>query len=87
MKRKILDGIYSAKQQDVLRYHYNHAYYMLINHGAVRTGKRLSFFILRIVAWRHLNPQKFTTDTSYKLSLPWLTPPIKTEAEGAKPLE
>ena len=41
MKRKTLDGIYSAKQQDVLRYHYNHAYYMLINHGAVRTGKTI----------------------------------------------
>lgn len=41
MNQKILDGIYSRKQQDVLRYHYTNSYYMLINHGAVRTGKTI----------------------------------------------
>lgn len=39
MDKAAVDRLYSEKQQEVLRFHYTHNYYMLINHGAVRTGK------------------------------------------------
>ncbi len=41
MNQQALDKLYSRKQQEVLRFHYTHDYYMLINHGAVRTGKTI----------------------------------------------
>lgn len=34
-----LNDLYTTKQQDVLQYAFNHDYFMLINHGAKRTGK------------------------------------------------
>ncbi|MCD2492742.1 PBSX family phage terminase large subunit [Lacrimispora sp. NSJ-141] len=34
-----LDDLYSPKQQEVLRFAMNHDYFMLINHGAKRSGK------------------------------------------------
>lgn len=34
-----LTDLYTPKQQEVLRYAFNHDYFMLINHGAKRTGK------------------------------------------------
>lgn len=34
-----LDRLYSPKQQEVLRYYANHDFFMLINHGAKRSGK------------------------------------------------
>ena len=39
MNNAALDRLYSPKQQRVLRRYYSHRPYMLINHGAVRTGK------------------------------------------------
>lgn len=35
----ILEELYHKKQQDVLRYAWNNDYFMLINHGAKRSGK------------------------------------------------
>lgn len=34
-----LDALYTKKQQEVLDFYYNHDFFMLINHGAKRTGK------------------------------------------------
>jgi PBSX family phage terminase large subunit len=34
-----LDALYNPKQQEVLHYAFNHDFFMLINHGAKRTGK------------------------------------------------
>jgi PBSX family phage terminase large subunit len=34
-----LNKLYTPKQQEVLRYAFNHDFFMLINHGAKRTGK------------------------------------------------
>lgn len=39
MNQKAIDKLYTHKQQEVLRWHFAHDYFMLINHGAVRTGK------------------------------------------------
>ena len=39
INQNALDKIYNKKQQEVLRYHYNNDYFILINHGAVRSGK------------------------------------------------
>lgn len=39
MNQAAIDSLYTRKQQEVLRWHFAHDYFMLINHGAVRTGK------------------------------------------------
>lgn len=36
-----LDKLYSPKQQEVLRFAFNHDFFMLINHGAKRSGKTI----------------------------------------------
>ena len=34
-----LDKIYTKKQQEILRFYFNNDFFMLINHGAKRSGK------------------------------------------------
>lgn len=41
MNKGILDSLYSPKQQKVLSDYYNNNYSLIINHGAVRTGKTI----------------------------------------------
>lgn len=71
MKEQKIDKLYSQKQQEVLRYYYNNDFGLLINHGAVRTGKTIidnDLFIAELIRVRNYATKYGIVDPQYILA-------------------
>ncbi len=69
-----LNDLYTPKQQEVLRYAFNHDYFMLINHGAKRTGKTVidnDLFLYELKRVRRIALNEGVENPQYILSQSW----------------
>lgn len=66
-----LDKIYSKKQQEVLRYAVKHDFFMLINHGAKRSGKTIldnDLFLMELKRVRKIADKEGVKNPQYILA-------------------